>query len=362
MTLFSPLRVGRLTLPNRVVMAPLGRARANAATREPTDSVVTYYRQRASAGLVISEATHVAFDSVSRPGTAAIHSESQMLAWRRVTQAVHDAGGRIFQQLFHLGRKADPERLPYVGLPKAPSAVPALGEFSTPSGPRPFPIPRPLELHEIPELLQQFGTAASNASRAGFDGVEIHGANGFLIDQFLRDGANRRQDAFGGDAASRAKFLLAVVDTLVSVLGAERVGVRLSPHHTLDGTTDSDPRQTFGYAAEQLSARGLAYLHLIEPVGTPEKQRLGPQLRRAFRGPLMLCGGFTRQSADAALAEDRADLIAFGVGFIANPDLVRRLELNAPWNAPDPSTFYSGGDQGYIDYPFLDAPLAAATG
>jgi N-ethylmaleimide reductase len=341
-------------------MAPLGRARASAATREPTESVVTYYRQRASAGLIVSEATHVAADSVSRPGTAAIHTDGQIAAWRKVTSAVHEAGGRIFQQLFHLGRKADPARLPYVGLPKAPSAIAAQGEFSTPAGPRPFPVPRVLELAEIPTLLQQFGTAASNARQAGFDGIEIHAANGFLIDQFLRDGANRRTDAFGGDAAARARFLLAVVDTVSSVAGSERVGVRLSPHATADGTTDSDPKHTFTYAAERLSERKIAYLHLIEPVNTPAREQVGDAVRKAFDGPLVLCGGFTRETADAALAERRADLIAFGVGFIANPDLVTRLRLRAPWNTPDPSTYYSGGDQGYIDYPFLESSVSSA--
>lgn len=355
MSLFEPIQVGALTLPNRVVMAPLGRARANVESREPTDSVVTYYRQRVTAGLIVSEATHVAADSVSRPGTAAIHTDGQVVAWRRVTNAVHEAGGRIFQQLFHLGRKADPARLPYVGLPKAPSPVAAIGEFSTPQGPRPFPVPRELAAAEIPELVEQFRAAAQNAQAAGFDGVEIHGANGFLIDQFLRDGANRRTDVFGGGVEARASFLLAVVDAVTAVFGRDRVGVRLSPHATADGTTDSNPRKTFVYASEQLARRGVAYLHLIEPVATPAAEQLGPDVRRAFAGPLILCGGFTRETADAALSERRADLIAFGVGFIANPDLVRRLELNAAWNPPDTASFYSGGDKGYIDYPFLSA-------
>jgi N-ethylmaleimide reductase len=360
LTLFSPLKVGALELPNRVLMAPLGRARANAETREPTASVVTYYRQRASAGLIISEATHVAADSVSRPGTAAIHTAGQIAAWREVTSAVHAANGRIFQQLFHLGRKADPARLPYVGLPKAPSAIAARGEFSTPDGPRAFPVPRALELAEIPGLLQQFGTATSNARQAGFDGVELHAANGFLIDQFLRDGANQRRDAFGGDVAARARFLLAAVDTAIAVAGSDRVGVRLSPHATADGTTDSHPKTTFAYVAERLNERKIAYLHLIEPVTTPAPERVGDAVRKAFQGPLVLCGGFTRESADAALAEGRADLIAFGVGFIANPDLVARLRRRAAWNTPQPSRYYSGGDEGYIDYPFLDESTASA--
>ncbi|HWO08436.1 MAG TPA: alkene reductase, partial [Polyangiaceae bacterium] len=222
-------------------MAPLGRARAHVERREPTASVVAYYVQRATAGLIVSEATHVAFDSVSRPGTAAIHTEGQVEAWRRVTDAVHAAGGRIFQQLFHLGRKADPERLPYVGLPKAPSAIAAMGEFSTPSGPRPFPVPRALATDEVAGIVAEFRAAAANARRAGFDGVEIHGANGFLIDQFLRDAANQRDDAYGGPVQNRARFLLEVVDAVASVFGAERVGVRLSPHAKADGMGDSTP-------------------------------------------------------------------------------------------------------------------------
>jgi N-ethylmaleimide reductase len=303
--------------------------------------------------LIVSEATHVSSESVSRPGTSAIHSPGQVVAWRRVTDAVHEAGGRIFQQLFHLGRKADPARVPSGRLPSAPSAIAAVGEFSTPVGPRPFPIPRSLEPLEIPGVVAEFASAAENAQRAGFDGVEIHGANGFLIDQFLRDGANQRGDRYGGSIANRTRLLLDVVDAVNAVFGPGRVGVRISPHATSDGTHDSDPRALYEHVAGELSQRGLAYLHLIEPVSTPPSDQLAPTVRRAFAGPLILCGGFARGSAEAVLAEQRADLVAFGVGFIANPDLVQRLRVDAPWNTPDPGTFYSGGDRGYIDYPFL---------
>jgi len=357
MTPLDPIHVGALEFPNRIVMAPLGRARANPETREPTASVVRYYAQRATAGLIVSEATHVSADSVSRPGTSAIHSEGQVAAWRQVTEAVHAAGGRIFQQLFHLGRKADPGRLPRGGLPPAPSAIAAKGEFSSPQGTRSFPVPRPLESHEIPKLVEEFAVASGNSRRAGFDGIEIHGANGFLIDQFLRDGANRRTDRFGGSIENRARFLLDVVDAAADVFGADRVGVRVSPHARADGIDDSTPAQTFGYVAKALSARQIAYLHLIEPVDTAVDDRLGPVIRQLFRGPLILCGGFQRDSAWRAIAEGRADLVAFGAGFIANPDLVARLRRDAPWNVPDPSTFYVGGDRGYTDYPFLDANL-----
>ncbi len=358
--LFEPFRLGALTLPNRVVMAPLGRARANAETREPTASVVTYYVQRASAGLIITEATHVSANSVSRPGTSAIHSEGQVAAWSQVTRAVHAAGGRIVQQLFHLGRKADPARLPQGGLPPAPSAIAAKGEFGTPLGPKAFPVPRELATDEIPGLVREFQLAARNSKRAGFDGVEIHGANGFLIDQFLRDGGNQRTDAYGGSIANRARFLLEVVDAVVGELGADRVGVRLSPHATGDGLFDSTPRETYRYAAEQLGARRLAYLHLIEPLSTPPEARFAQLFREAFDGPLVVCGSFDRAAAHTAIAERSADLVAFGVGFIANPDLVERLRRNAPWNPPHPPTFYVGGDQGYIDYPFLAQPSSSA--
>jgi N-ethylmaleimide reductase len=358
--LFDRVRIGRLELPNRVVMAPLGRARCDVATRAPTDSVVLYYRQRASAGLIVSEATHVSTDSVSRPGTSAIHDDIQVTRWRAVTDAVHQAGGRIFQQLFHLGRKADPARLPRGGLPPAPSAVAAKGEFSTPAGPKPFPVPRRLDLDEVPLLVQEFARAAANSRRAGFDGVEIHGANGFLIDQFLRDGANHRADRYGGSVENRAQFLLEVVDAVGATIGADRVGVRLSPHATADGTNDSNPEETFRYAAEQLNRRNLAYLHLIEPVDTPAEFRLASAVRRAFRGPLILCGKFDGATARAAVDKGLADLVAFGVGFIANPDLVARIRVGAAWNAPDVSTFYAGGDKGYVDYPFLSSESHAA--
>jgi N-ethylmaleimide reductase len=352
-SLFEPLRVGTLTLPNRVVMAPLGRARADAINRQPTASVARYYAQRASAGLIISEATHVSPNSVSRPGSPAIHDDAQVAAWWRVTEAVHAAGGRIFQQLFHLGRKQDPELLPGKQLPPAPSALAAKGEFNSAGGPRPFPVPRAVAEQEIPELVAEFRRAARNSKRAGFNGVEVHGANGFLIDQFLRDGANLRNDGYGGSIANRARFLLEVVDAVSDEFGPGRVGVRLSPHSVSDGTSDSTPFETFRYVAEQLRLRNVAYVHLIEPVTTREPKQLAAALHEAFRGPLIVCGGFEQASAEQAVQSGRAQLVAFGSGFIANPDLVERLRRSAPWNTPDPSTFYGGGDRGYVDYPFL---------
>lgn len=362
MSLFSSAPLGHLTLANRVVMAPLGRARSDEQTRQPLPRVATYYRQRASAGLIISEATHVSAESVSRPGGSAIHDDAQVEAWKPVTAAVHAEGGRIFQQLFHLGRKAHPHRLPGNLLPVAPSAIAAIGEVSTPNGQQPFPVPRALESDEITQRVEDFRIAARNAGRAGFDGVEIHAANGYLIDQFLRDGANQRDDAYGGSVENRARFLLEIVDAAIGELGAQRVGVRISPNVEYDGIRDSEPLALYSHVARELQRRGIAYLHLIEPDATPPERRLAPTLRQLFKGPLILAGDFDRDSARAAIEQGRADFVAFGRLFIANPDLVERFRQDAPLNAPDEASFYVGGDQGYIDYPFLQPQREAVAG
>lgn len=359
MGLFEPGRLGRLTLPNRIVMAPLGRARNDPETREPGDLSVAYYSQRASAGLIIAEATHISAGTVSRPGTGAIHTPGQVAAWRRVTDAVHARGGRIFQQLFHLGRKADPDRLPGGQAPIAPSAIAATGTLPTPTGPKPFPVPRPLRLGEIPTLRDEFALALTNARDAGFDGVELHAANGFLIEQFLRDDANRRGDAYGVTIANRARLLLQLVDAAIDVFGADGVGVRLSPHFTVDGPGASDFAVLYPYVASLLGERAIAYLHVIEPDSTPEERKIATRLKDAFRGPFILAGEFDRDSAERALAEGRADFIAFGRLYIANPDLVERFALPEPvLNPPDEATWYSGGARGYTDYPSLNETLA----
>ncbi len=358
MRLLETAKLGSFIAPNRIVMAPLGRARNADPSREALARSVTYYAQRATAGLIISEATHVSEYSVSRPGTAAIHSSGQVAAWSRVTDGVHAAGGRIFQQLFHLGRKADPATLPSGALPIAPSAVAAIGEIPTPSGNKPFPVPRALETLEVPVLVEQFRRAIVNSCQAGFDGVEIHAANGFLVDQFLRDGANRRTDRYGGSIANRARFLLDIVDHAIGIFGAAGVGVRISPHAIADGLTDSDPHALYEYVALALDHRRIAYLHVIEPDGTPAEARVAPLLRQCFIGPLILAGDFHRESAERAIQERRADFIAFGRLYIANPDLVARFRLNARLNRPDEATFYSGGNRGYIDYPTLQDALA----
>ena len=351
--LFEPARLGELSLSNRVIMAPLARARSADPSREPIQRVVTYYRQRASAGLIISEGTHVSPNSVSRPGGSAIHTQGQTRAWREVTEAVHAKGGRIFQQLYHLGRKAHFSRLPGNQLPTAPSAIAAIGKTLTPEGLLTFPTPRALATEEIPSLVEEFRQAAINSRAAGFDGVEVHAANGFLIDQFLRDGANRRQDRYGGSIENRTRFLLEVVDATVGVWGAGRVGVRISPHFVQDGIGELNPPALYSYVAEALQERQVAYLHLIESEAIEPERRLARRLKTFFRQPLILAEGYTRDTAERALAEQRADFVAFGSLFIANPDLVERFRLDAPLNPPDESTYYVGGDEGYIDYPTL---------
>jgi N-ethylmaleimide reductase len=359
--LFIPFALGDLALPNRVVMAPMTRNRAG-PSNVPGALAVEYYTQRASAGLIVTEATQVSPQGVGYPGTPGIHSDAQVAGWRRVTEAVHRAGGRIFLQLWHVGRISHPSLQPGGALPVAPSAIAAAGEAFTASGPQPFVVPRALETAEIPDLVAQFADGARRARAAGFDGVEIHGANGYLIDQFLRDGTNRRSDRYGGSLANRARFLIEVTEAVTGVWGAGRVGVRLSPRSDFNSMHDSDPRATFGHAALALSAFGLAYLHIVEPVGSlPEGTApLAPDLKEAFGGPLMLNGGYTRPLAEAALARGEADLVSFGASFLANPDLPLRLAHDAPLNTPDPATFYGGDQRGYTDYPALAGNLAAA--
>ncbi len=355
MALFNPARLGDLNLPNRILLAPLGRGRNDPGTRSPQERSAIYYRQRASAGLLISEATHISPGTVSRPGTGAIHTPQQIAAWRKVTQAVHDADGRIFQQLFHLGRKADPDLLPAGEDVIAPSSIAAAGEIPAVGGGRkPFPLPRELRDDEIPALITQFAEAAGNSIAAGFDGVELHAANGFLIEQFLRDDTNRREDEWGGSVENRARFLLAAVDAAIAVIGAPRLGVRISPHFKVDGPGISDPEALYGHVATELGRRGIAYLHLIEADEVPPEAQLARKLRTQFGGPLVLAENFDRDRAVRAIEEGRADLVAFGRLYIANPDLVERFRLPAPLlNAPDTASFLSGGDAGYIDYPTL---------
>jgi N-ethylmaleimide reductase len=360
MSLFRSGKLGDFDLPNRLVVAPMGRGRSDKGSRQPLPRVASYYAQRASAGLIIAEGTHVAAESLGRPGTSAIYNDAQTDAWRTVTTAVHDAGGVIFLQLYHLGRKAHPYFSANNVQPIAPSAIAATDRQPTAQGEKAYPVPRALLLEEIPERVRFFRQAVIRAKRAGFDGVEIHAANGFLIDQFLRDGSNQRRDHYGGGPENRARFLLEVVDAAIEEIGAGRVGVRISPHFRVGGIDDSNPAALFAYVAEQLQARAIAYLHLIEPQSTPQEQRLAADLRQRFTGAFMLAGEFDRASALSTLEQGHADFIAFGRLFISNPDLVERLRRQAALNPPDESSYYVGDERGYLDYPTLEPSDNAA--
>lgn len=354
--LFSPLRLGSLELPHRIAMAPLTRCRAGQGN-VPTSMNATYYAQRASASLIVSEATQVTALGVGYPNTPGIHSEEQVEGWKRVTSAVHGKGGRVFLQLWHVGRISHPDLLPEGELPVAPSAVAPAGTVQTLSGPKPYVTPRPLRSDEIPGVIEQFRNGALNAKRAGFDGVEIHNANGYLLDQFLRDGTNRRTDEWGGTVQKRARLTLEVTKAVVSVWGSDRVGVRLSPNGTFNDMSDSNPESTFRYLMGELSLLGLAYMHVIEQLEGDARHggKLIPlsAFRSWYRGTLMTNGGHTLESAQGVISEGLADLVAFGKPFIANPDLPERFRRNAPLNTPDFSTFYGGGERGYTDYPAL---------
>jgi len=357
--LFSPYKLGDLELPNRMVMAPLTRNRAGDGN-VPGQLNATYYTQRVSAGLIIAEATQVSPEGLGYPATPGIHSPAQVAGWKLVTDAVHQHGGRIFLQLWHVGRISHPDLQPDGALPVAPSAIaPTVGQAATYEGMKPFVTPRALETSEIPGIVEQYRQGAKNALEAGFDGVEVHGANGYLLDQFLRDGTNKRTDEYGGSIENRARLLLEVTQAVTEVWGAGRVGVRLSPSGTFNDMHDSDPLATFGYAAEALNRFGLAYLHLIEVVEA-DLRHGGMEvptsyLRDRFTGTLIVNGGYDLDKSNAVLSSHKADLVAFGTLFIANPDLPQRFALNAPLNPADPSTFYGGGEKGYIDYPFLAA-------
>ncbi|PSB06291.1 alkene reductase [filamentous cyanobacterium CCP2] len=359
--LLSSVQVGRYTLPNRLVMAPLTRNRAGAGN-VPRQLNATYYAQRASAGLLITEATQVSPQGVGYPATPGIHSPEQVEGWKLVTKAVHDRGGKIFLQLWHVGRVSHPSLQPDGALPVAPSAIAPQGEASTYEGQKPFVTPRALETEEIPGIVEQYRQGAKNALEAGFDGVEIHGANGYLLDQFLRDGSNQRTDTYGGSIENRARLLLEVIDAVVEVWGADRVGLRLSPSGTFNSMSDSNPQALFTYVVGELNQRNLAYLHLVEPRednGAPEGQDLSSHFFRSiYRGVIIAAGGYDRQLAEETIAKGDADLIAFGRWYISNPDLVERFANNAPLNPYDRSTFYGGDERGYTDYPTLDLQTA----
>jgi 2,4-dienoyl-CoA reductase-like NADH-dependent reductase (Old Yellow Enzyme family) len=337
-----------LILPNRVVMAPLTRCRASAG-RVPNALMAEYYAQRASFGLILSEATAVSPMGVGYPDTPGIWSDEQIEGWKLVTEAVHEAGGQILLQLWHVGRISDPFYLDG-GLPVSASAVQAAGHVSLMRPIKEFVTPRALELGEIPAIIESYRKGAQNAKAAGFDGVEIHGANGYLIDQFLQDSTNRRTDEYGGSIENRARFMMEVTDAVVSVWGADRVGMHIAPRGDAHDMGDSDPAALFTHVARELGKRKLAFLCARE---SHDRPALGPALKQAFGGVFIANEGFTAGSARETITSGQADAVAFGKAAIANPDLVRRIRENAPLNPPDPETFYASGPQGYTDYPTL---------
>jgi N-ethylmaleimide reductase len=365
--LFQPYRLGPFNLPHRIVMAPLTRSRARQPGNVPSSLAACYYAQRASAALIVSEATQISMQGQGYAWTPGIHSREQVEAWHRVTNAVHEADGLIFNQLWHVGRISHPALQPDNMLPVAPSAVIPEGkafiENERGEGELvPFVRPRALNIEEMPYIVAQYERAARNARAADFDGVEIHAANGYLLDQFIETGTNRRTDAYGGSVENRSRLLFEVAEALMPIWGPDRIGVRLSPMGKLNDISDENPEATFGYIAERLSDYEFAYLHIVNPALEQMQSGKDPDLRaldmvstirRRYKGTLVVAGGFETDTAAHWLREGVADLIAFGRKFIANPDLPERLREGAALNIDDPTTYYGGGEKGYTDYPSL---------
>jgi N-ethylmaleimide reductase len=366
-SLFSRYQIGPYTLSNRIVMAPLTRSRSKQPGTIPSRLNAFYYAQRAGAGLIVSEATQISQQGQGYAWTPGIYTPEQIEGWRLVAEAIHDADGIIFMQLWHVGRISHPALQPEGALPVAPSAIAPSGmAFITNAKGEPefvpFVAPRALETGELPGIVRQYQQAARNALSAGLDGVEVHSANGYLLDQFLNSTTNLRTDVYGGSIENRSRLLLEVVDAVAGVCGSHRVGVRLSPLGTFNDMGDADPEALFAYVAEQLDARDLAYLHVVDPsygghqtteTADPRGVAIMRLIRERYTGALIVCGGYTRERAEAAIQSGQADLVAFGRPFIANPDLPERFRAQAPLNTPDQATFYGGGVQGYVDYPTL---------
>jgi len=352
--LFSPITIGPNTLSSRVVMAPLTRNRAGEGN-VPQDMNVKYYRQRANAGLIITEATQISADGVGYPATPGIHSPEQVAGWKQVTRAVHDEDGLIFLQLWYCGRISHPDLLPNNQQPVSASAIRAEGEAVTLEGMKPFVEPRALKTDELPDIVDQYRKAAINAKEAGFDGVEVHAANGYLLDQFLRDGTNQRHDNYGDSLENRVRLLLEVVDVVAEIWEPSQMGVRISPDNSFNDIHDSDPQALFNYVAEALSGKQIGYLHVVEGGFMGEHDVDYDQIRQRFEGSYMANLGYDQEKAQAAIANGHADLVSFGTLFLANPDLVARFKANAELNAPDQETFYGGDEHGYTDYPSMSA-------
>ncbi len=352
--LFSPISLGELTLPNRVIMAPLTRNRAAVPGNVPRAMSATYYAQRASAGLIIAEATQVSPEGVGYPATPGIHSDAQVLGWRAVNDAVHAQGGRIFLQLWYCGRISHPDLLPDHQQPVSASAIRAEGDAVTPEGLKPFVEPRALRADEIPGIVNQYRQAAKFSMDAGFDGVEIHSANGYLLDQFVRDGTNRRDDRYGGSLENRSRLLMEVLSAVLETWEPSRVGVRISPENSFNDIRDSDPQATFNFIATALSGKGLGYLHVVEGDMMSDKRNVDyRQIRDNFDGYYMANYSYDKARAESAIARGDADMVSFGQLLLANPDLVERFRMDAELNTPDPDTFYGGDGKGYTDYPAL---------
>jgi len=353
-SLFSDVTLGGMSLANRVAMAPMTRNRAPGGT--PIKLMAEYYVQRADAGLIITEGAQISDQAIGYPATPGIHSEEQVEGWKQVIDAVHAKGGHIFVQLWHCGRVSHPD---FHGgaLPVAPSAIKPAGQAFTNTGLQDFVMPRALEFREIPEIIEQYRHAAAMAIKAGFDGVEIHSANGYLLDQFLRDGSNQRSDAYGGSIANRARLLCEVAAAVSDEIGTDRVGVRISPVNAFNDMHDSDPQALFNYVATELSKLKPAYLHVVEVnmAGEADDSVDMQQIRDRFKGVYMANGGYDKMRGNEAIATGKADLVAYGIPYLANPDLLERLRRDAPLNEPDMGTFYGGDEHGYTDYPTLGA-------
>ena len=345
--LFDPIQIGDLKLPHRIFMAPLTRCRA-IDRRIPNELMAEYYAQRASAGLIFSEATAVSPMGVGYPDTPGIWSSQQVEGWKTITSKVHKEGGKMLLQLWHVGRISDPVYL-NGALPVAPSAVRPAGHVNQIRPKKEFVTPRALETKELPGIIEAYAQGALNAKEAGFDAVEIHGANGYLLDQFLQDSTNKRTDAYGGPVENRARLMLEVADAVISVWGKGKVGMHLAPRGDSNDMGDSNPLATFGYVAQQLGKRKIAFICARESTGP---NRIGPELKKIFGGTYIANEGFTKETAQAALDAGEADAIAFGKQFLANPDLPKRFARNATLNTPDPNTFYGSGKEGYTDYPY----------
>ncbi|PCJ30379.1 MAG: alkene reductase [Gammaproteobacteria bacterium] len=356
--LFSEIKLGDLSLSHRIVMAPLTRCRSSQPGDIPNDMNAEYYRQRSSAALIISEATQISPQGKGYAFTPGIHSDEQISGWKKVTDAVHEQGGYIFMQLWHVGRVSHSKLQPDNTLPVAPSAIAVEGQAFTEEGMFDFETPRALDLSEIPGIIEQYRLAAINAKKAGFDGVEIHAANGYLLEQFIKDGTNKRSDIYGGSIENRVRLALEVTQAVTDVWPGDKVGIRISPTGKFNSMTDSNPQAVYHYLVEKLNQFNLAYLHIVEKFGEGgvEVEKFDfEQLRHTFNGAYMANGGYNGESAEKSLSNDKSDLVAFGVPFISNPDLPQRIKQGASLTTANADTFYGGQEEGYIDYPSMTA-------